>query len=173
MRRSFLVLLMILLTAPAWAGSRSGGGFHGVSQGGGVHHDGFVFHRGVHRARDLFVVDGFGNCGFGFDCGVNDPGYGYGGGAGNSDNGGGYSSGGGYSGGGFPDPVGAGIPTVTFPTSCWVRRVGYDLSGAYVGQVLIDLCHPSDRVTVTRMEARGRPTGDSATDESGAPHSPR
>ena len=33
-------------------------------------------HRGVHRAGDLFIV--YGNCGFGFDCGVYDPGYGYG-----------------------------------------------------------------------------------------------
>ena len=172
MKRSFLVLLMILLTAPAWAGSRSGGGFHGVGQGS-VHHDGFAFHRRVHRARDLFVVDGFGNCGFGFDCGVNDPGYGYGGGAGNADSGGG-DSGGGYSGGGYvPDPVGAEIPAVTFPTSCWVRRAGYDSSGAYVGQVLIDLCHPSDRVAVTRVEARAKSTGNSATDGSGAPHSPQ
>ena len=107
----------------------------------------------------------YGNCGFGFDCGVYDPGYGYAGGAGNAvtssgDYGtGGYGGiGGGYSGGGYvPDPVGAEIPPVIFPTSCWVRRAGYDLSGASVGQVLINLCRPSESVTVTRVSARARP----------------
>ena len=146
MFRSVLALLMIVLAAPACAGSRFGGGSHGGFQGGGSRDDGF--HRGVRRARDLFIVYG---CGFGFDCGVYDPGDGYAGGAGNAvaSGGGGYGGiGGGYSGGGYvPDPVGAEIPPVIFPTSCWVRRAGYDLSGASVGQVLINLCRPSDSVT--------------------------
>jgi hypothetical protein len=201
MFRSVLALLMILLAAPAWAASRFGGGFHGsgfhgggqsgggipatgsanqsAARGDGVHDDGFAFHRRVRRARDLFVIYDYGNCGFGFDCGVDDPGYGYGyrGGAGNAVSG----SGGGYSGGGYiPDPVGAEIPPVIFPPSCWVRRAGYDPSGAYVGQVLIDLCHRLDGVTVTRVDARarlpntGKGTGESApADRSGAPQSPQ
>ncbi len=191
MSRSLLALLIILLAAPALGASRFGGAPHGgawssdgfpatggdnqrSARGDGVH--GFVFHHGVRRARDLFVIYGYGNCGFGFACGVNDPGYGYdygyGGGAGanaGSYSGGGYS-GGGYSGGGYvPDPVGADIPPVTFPTSCWVRRAGYDPSGAYVGQVLIDLCHRSDSVTVTRTDARVGPPNTG----SGAPQSPQ
>ena len=195
MLRSGLAFLMILLAAPAFAGSRSGGGFHGGGfHGGGmpatgsanqsaagsdgVHEDRFVFHRRVHRARDLFVIFDYGNCGFGFDCGVNDPGYGYGygydGGAGSTVSDGGYSSGGysggGYSGGGYvPDPVGAEIPPVTFPSSCWVRRAGYDSSGAAMGQVLIDLCHRSDSIIVTRVDARPKPLNTG----SGVPQSPR
>jgi hypothetical protein len=190
MFRSVLALLMIALAAPVYAGSRFGGGSHGGShggsqgggsqgggsqggfQGGDSHDDGFAFQRRGRRARDLFIV--YGNCGFGFDCGVYDPGYGYEGGAGTaatrgSYSGGGYS-GGGYSGGGYvPDPVGAEIPAVIFPTSCWVRRAGYDSSGASVGQVLINLCHPSDSVTVTRVSARARPPNTG----SGAPQSPQ
>ena len=176
MFRSVLASLMIVLAAPAYAGSRFGGGSHGGFQGGGSEggssrDDGVRdhgFHRGVRRARDLFIVYG---CGFGFDCGVYDPG----GGAGNAVTGSGdYGSGGyggtsgGYSGGGYvPDPVGAAIPPVIFPTSCWVRRAGYDSSGASVGQVLINLCRPSDSVTVTRVSARVRPPNTG----SGAPRS--
>ena len=176
MFRSVLALLMIALAAPACAGSRFGGGSHGGfqgggSQGGGSRDDGVRddgSHRGVRRARDLFIV--YGNCGFGFDCGVYDPGYGYGGGAGNAvTSGGGYDSGD-YGGGGYvPDPVGAEIPPVIFPTSCWVRRAGYDSSGASVGQVLINLCRPSDSVTLTRVSARARPPNTG----SGAPQSPQ
>ena len=173
MFRSVLASLMIVLAAPACAGSRFGGGSHGGFQGGGsegggsrddgVRDDGS--HRGVRHARDLFIV--YGNCGFGFDCGVYDPGYGYAGGAGNAVT----SSGdyGGIGGGYVPDPVGAGIPPVIFPTSCWVRRAGYDSSGASVGQVLINLCRPSDRVTVTRVSARVR----APNAGSGAPQSPQ
>ena len=196
MFRSGLALLMILLAAPACAGSRFGGGFHGGAlhggfHGGGFHNGGFhgsgfhngsafAFHRGVGRTHALFGAEGFGyNCGLGFDCGVYDPGYGYGGGAGIGVNSsGGLSSSGGYSGGYVPDPEGAEIAPVIFPTPCWVRRAGYDPSGAYMGQVLIDLCRPSNGVTVTRVDARANTTGKgtaerAAMDRSGAPQSPR
>ena len=204
MLRSRLALLMILLAAPAYAGSRFGGGFHGGGfhggfhagglHGGGFHAGGFhgggefhagavaAFHRGFGRARGFFGGFGFGgfgygyNCGYGFDCGVYDNGYGYGGtgiGQGNSVTG--YSSG--YTGGYVPDPEGADIPPVIFPIPCWVRRAAYDPSGAYVGKVLIDLCRPSDSVTVTGMKARpktpdaGTGTGEPAP-RPGAPQSP-
>jgi hypothetical protein len=183
MFRSALASLMIVLAGPACAGSRFGGGSHGGFQGGGSQGGGsrddavrdYGFHLRVGRARDLFIV--YGNCGFGFDCGVYDPGYGYGGGAGNAvTSSGGYGSGGygdiggAYSGGGYvPDPVGAEIPPVIFPTSCWVRRVGYDSSGVPVGQVLINLCRPSDSMIVTRVSARVRPPNT----RSGAPRSPQ
>jgi len=219
LRLGAAALLMILLAAPASAGSRAGGGFHGGFHGGGFHgggfhpafqgggafhgesgfhdgggggfhgggfhpafqaggafhgesgfHDGggggfhgggFAFRRGIAVGLGLAGVYGNGygyNCGFGFDCGVYSPGYSYGGGAGNAVIGSGdLSDGSGYSGGYVPDPVGADIPPVVFPTPCWVRRNGYDPSGAYVGQVLIDLCRPSDSVTVTRVDARAKP----------------
>ncbi len=173
---SRLALLLILLAAPAHAGSRFGGGFHGGGFHGGGFHGGFrggggfhdggggfhgggvsAFHRGGGRALGFFGGYGYGygygyNCGFGFDCGVYDSGYGYGGGGAAND----LSSSDGFSGGYVPDPVGAEIPSVYFPSSCWVRRAAYDPSGAYVGQVLIDLCRPSDGVTVTRQETRAR-----------------
>jgi len=84
MFRSVLALFMIVLAAPAYAGSRFRGGSPGGFQGGGSGGDSLMtmafrddgLHRGVHRAGDLFIV--YGNCGFGFDCGVYDPGYGYG-----------------------------------------------------------------------------------------------
>ena len=175
MLRFRLAFLMILLAAPAYAGSRFGGGFHGGGfHGGGFHggfsafhrggfHGGFsAFHRSGGRARGFFVGYDYGyNCGFGFDCGGYDYGYGSGYGAGS-----GYfysngprnavSSGGGFSGGYVPDPVGAEIPPVIFPTNCWVRRAAYDPSGAYFGQVLVDLCRPSDSVTVTGLKARAK-----------------
>ena len=134
MLRSLLALLMILLAAPACAGSRFGGGFHG---GGG-------------RARLFFGGFGYGyNCGFASDCGLYD-GNGYGG----VYDGNGYGGSGGFSGGYASDPVGAEIPPVIIPTNCWVRRAAYDPSGAYFGQVLVDLCRPSDSVTVTGLKAR-------------------
>jgi hypothetical protein len=161
-------------------GGHFGGGFHGggFRGGSGFHGAGVsAFHRSGGRARGFFGGYGYGyDCGFGFDCGVYDYGYGYGGGggAGNA-----VSSGGGFSGGYVPDPVGAEIPPVIFPTSCWVRRAGYDPSGAHVGQVLIDLCRPSDSVTVTGLKARakapdtGTGTGKPAPlYRSGAPQSP-
>jgi hypothetical protein len=58
---------------------------------------------------------------------------------------------------------------VIFPTSCWVRRAGYDASGASVGQVLINLCRPSESVIVDRVSARARPPNTG----SGAPRSPQ
>ncbi len=86
----------------------------------------------------------------------------------------------GLSGGYVPNPVGADIPPMIFPTNCWVRRAAYDPSGAYKGQALINLCRPSDKVTVTGLKARaktpetGTGTGQPApVDPSGAPPSPR
>ena len=89
MLRFRLAFLMILLAAPAYAGSRFGGGFHGGGFHGGGFHGGFsAFHRSGGRARGFFVGYGYGyNCGFGFDCG----GYDYGSGSGP-----GYRSGSGY-----------------------------------------------------------------------------
>jgi hypothetical protein len=46
-----------------------------------------------------------------------------------------------------------------FPTNCWVRRAAYDPSGAYFGQVLVDLCRSSDSVTVTGLKARAKTPG--------------
>jgi hypothetical protein len=62
-------------------------------------------------------------------------GYGYGNGAGNA-----ASISNGLTGGYVPDPVGADIPPLIIPTNCWVRRAAYDPSGAYFGQVLVNLC---------------------------------
>jgi hypothetical protein len=178
MLRVCVAFLMILLTAPAYAGSRFGGGFHGGFHGGGF--------AAFHRNRAILALGLFGgyygygyNCGFGFGCGGYDYGdgygYGYGGGAGNA-----VGSGGGSTGGYVPDPVGADIPPVVFPTNCWVRRAAYDPSGAYFGQVLVDLCHSPNSVTVTGLKARaktpdtGTGTGEPAPAyRSGAPQSPR
>jgi hypothetical protein len=172
---STLALGMILLAAPACAGSRFSGGFHGARLHGG----GFpAFHRSGGRARGFFggygYVCGY-NCGSGFLSGGYDYGYGNSYGYGNG-NGNGYGYGYGYGnnygyGGGagnaasisngltgvyVPDPVGADIPPMIIPTNCWVRRAAYDPSGAYFGQVLVDLCRPSDRVTVTGLKARAK-----------------
>jgi hypothetical protein len=166
---STIALGMILLATPACAGSRFSGGFHGAGHHGG----GFpAFHRSGGRARGFFggYVCGY-NCGLGFDSGGYD--YGSGGGYGNSygyGNGNGYGYGNSYdygggagnaasisnglTGGYVPDPVGADIPPLIIPTNCWVRRAAYDPTGAYFGQVLVDLCRPSDRVTVTGLKAR-------------------
>jgi hypothetical protein len=197
MLRSLLALLMILLAAPAGAGSRIGGGFHG----GGFHGGGFpAFHRSGRRARGFIggYVCGY-NCGLGFDSGGYDYGYGnsygygggygygygygnsnsksygYGGGAGNA-----VSISNGLTGGYVPDPVGADIPPMIIPTNCWVRRPAYDPSGAYFGQVLVDLCRPSDRVIVTGLKARAKmPDTGAGTAQpppvyrSGAPQSPQ
>ena len=176
MLRSRLALLMILFAAPAYAGSRSGGGFQsGGFHGGGFHSGGFhggfrggggfhggglsAFHRSSGRAHGFFGGYGYGygyDCGFGDNCGVyNGNGYGginpgnsYGGVYGGN----GYDGSGGYS----SDPVGAEIPPLIIPTNCWVRRAAYDPSGAYMGQALINLCRPSDDVTVTGLKARAK-----------------
>ena len=192
MLRSRLALLMILLAAPAYAGSRFGGFHGGGFHGGGFHGGGFhgarvfAFHHRSGRVRGFIGGYGYGyDCGY--DCGGYDYGYGNGYGGGNgygSDYGGGagnaVSSGAGSTGGYVPDPVGADIPRVVFPTNCWVRRAAYDPSGAYFGQVLVDLCRPSDSVTVTGLKARpkapdtGIGTGQPAPlDRSGAPQSPQ
>ena len=115
------------------------------------------------------------NCGFGFDNGGYDYGNGYGGangyGAGGNGNRAAYdvSISNGLSGGYVPDPVGAEIPPLIIPKNCWVRRAAYDPSGAYFGQVLVDLCRPSDSVTVTRLKAQPKPpepgTGQPAIDQ--------
>ena len=170
---STMALGMILLAAPACAGSRFGGGFHG----GG-------FHRGFHGGRARGFFGGYVcvyNCGFGFDSrelrlwlwqrlwlrrrlSLNGYGYGYGNGAGNA-----ASISNGLTGGYVPDPVGADIPPLIIPTNCWVRRAAYDPSGAYFGQVLVNLCRPSDSVTVTGLKARpkmpGPGTGQPGTDQ--------
>jgi hypothetical protein len=147
-------------------GSRFGGGFHGGGFHGGFHHD---FHGG--RARVFFggYVCGY-NCGLGFYS--PDYGYGYGNGYGNGygyfngyGNGYGYGNGAGnaasisngLTGGYVPDPVGADIPPLIIPTNCWVRRAAHDPSGAYFGQVLVNLCRPSGSVTVTGLKARPKP----------------
>jgi hypothetical protein len=186
---STMALGMILLAAPACAGSRFGGSFHG----GGFHGG---FHRGFHGGRARGFFGGYVcvyNCGLGFDSGGYDygygngygNGYGYGGGYGNSY---GYGNGAGndvrisngLSGGYVSDPVGADIPPLIIPTNCWVRRAAYDPSGAYFGQVLVDLCRPSDRVTVTGLKARPKmpDTGPGTAQpaplyRSGAPKSPQ
>jgi hypothetical protein len=168
MLRYLLALLMILLAAPAWAGSRFGGGFHHGFHGG--------------RARGFFggYVCGY-NCGLGFYSPGYGYGYGYGYGNGYGDgygngyfngygyfnaygylNGYGYGNGGGNAvsirngstGGYVPDPVGADIPPLIIPTNCWVRRAAHDPSGANFGQVLVNLCRPSGSVTVTGLKAR-------------------
>jgi hypothetical protein len=196
MLRSLLALLMILLTAPACAGSRFGGGFHG----GGFHGGGFpAFHHGGGRARGFFGSYVCVYCGLGFDSGG--YAYGYGGGYGydygkgygyDYGNGDGYDYGNGH-GNGYgagsaasisngltgsyvPDPVGADIPPMIIPTNCWVRRAAYDPSGAYFGHVLVNLCR-SDSVTVTGLKARSKTPGPGTGEpaplyRSGAPQSP-
>ncbi len=185
MLRSRLALLMILLAAPAYAASRFGGsGFHGGGFHGGGFHGArvFAFHRRGGRIRGFIGGYGYGyNCGYGYDCGAYDYGYGsgygsnYGGGAGN-----GLSISNGLNGGYVPDPVGSEIPPVIFPTNCWVRRAAYDPSGAYFGQVLVNLCRPSDSVTVTGLKAPGKAPGTATGTgqpaplyRSGAPQSPQ
>jgi hypothetical protein len=166
MLRFRLAFLMILLAARAYAGSRFGAGFHGAGfHGGHFHGAGFhAFHRSGGRVRVFFDGYAYGcgyNCGFGFDSGGydygNSNGYGYGGG-----NGYGYGAAydvrisNGLSSGYVPDPVGAEIPPMIIPTNCWVRRAAYDPSGAYFGQVLVDLCRRSGSVTVTDLKARAK-----------------
>jgi hypothetical protein len=154
---STVALGMIVLAAPAYAGSRLGGGFHGFHAGGFP-----AFHRSGGRARGFFggYAYGYGcgyNCGFGFNSGGYDYGNGYGSGYGGAGNDVRISNG--LNGGYVPDPVGADIPPLIIPTNCWVRRAAYDPSGAYFGQVLVDLCRPSDSVTLTGLKARSKTPG--------------
>ena len=156
MLRSPFTLLIILLAAPACAGSHID-----VFHGGGFRDGSFpAFHRSRRRARSFFggYVCGY-NCALGFDSGGYDyghaygygggNGYGYGGGAGNA-----VSSSNGSTGGYVPNPVGADIPPLIIPTNCWVRRAAYHPSGAYFGQVLVNLCRPSNSASVTGLKAR-------------------
>jgi hypothetical protein len=102
--------------------------------------------------------------GYGYGDGYgNGNGYGYGNGAGNA-----ASISNGLTGGYIPDPVGADIPPLIIPKNCWVRRPAYDPSGANFGQVLVNLCRPSDSVTVTGLRARFKtpgPTSQPRTDQ--------
>jgi hypothetical protein len=178
-----MALGMILLAAPACAGSRFGGGFHGFHGGGfpafhhrggrflgffggylcgyncglGFYNPGYGYFNGY--GYGYFNGEGYGNGyfnGYGYFNGKgyfngygNGNGYGYGNGAANA-----ASISNGLNGGYVPDPVGADIPPLIIPTNCWVRRPAYDPSGAYFGQVLVNLCRPSDSVTVTGLKAR-------------------
>ena len=157
MLRSGLALLAILLAAPSYAGSPQVG-----FQARGFHDRAFAFHRRAFVFFDPYL-DGYG-CGFYFDCAGSYPGYGNGGngygGSGRNAVVSGSGSNAPYApppGGYVPDPVGAAIPAATFPTTCWVRRAGYDSSGAPLGQILVDLWHPSDSMVVTRVDARFKP----------------
>jgi hypothetical protein len=174
MFRSLLALLVILLAAPAFAGSRLGG-----------FHRGFpVFHPSGRPVVFLFggYFCGY-NCGWGFYNPAygyfNNYGYGfgypYGSSYGNSyfnNYGYGYGYGNGYgsarrnavsisnglTGSYVPDPVGADIPALIIPKNCWVRRPGSDSSGANFGQVLVNLCSRPDGATVTGSKGRKPPT---------------
>jgi hypothetical protein len=186
MLRSLLALLMTLLTAPACAGSRFGGGFHGAGfpafhhRGGrvlgffggylcgyncglGFYNPGYGYFNGY--GYGYFYGDGYGNGyfnGYGY---FNGKGYfngygngnGYGYGYGNGNGAGNaVSISNGLTGGYVPDPVGADIPPLIIPTNCWVRRAAYDPSGAYFGRVLVNVCRPSDSVIVTDFKARAK-----------------
>jgi hypothetical protein len=75
MLRFLLALLMILLAAPACAGSRFGGGLHS----GGFHGGGFLtFHRTAVASVFLWRLRLRYSCGSGFVSGGYDYGYGYG-----------------------------------------------------------------------------------------------
>ena len=186
MLRSLLALLMILLAAPACAGSRlSGfhrGGFPAFHPSGGLvlgffgsyfcgYNCGLGFYNPAYGyAYGYLYGSGYGNSylnGYGY---FNR--YGYFNGYGNGDrygygNGYGYGSGSGnaasisngLTGGYAPDPVGADIPPLIIPKNCWVRRPAYDPSGANFGQVLVNLCRLSDSVTVTGLRARPKMPG--------------
>jgi hypothetical protein len=178
MPRSCLALLMILLGAHANAESRFGGDFHG----GGRFHGANVsaFHHSPGRIRVFIVGYGYGyGCAYGYDCGVYDYGAGYGGGYGYGGAGTPVTVSKGSPGGYVPDPVGAEIPPMIVPTNCWVRRAAHDPSGAYFGQVLVNLCRSSGRVTMTDLKARAKgPDTGIGTDlpaplRSGAPQSPQ
>jgi hypothetical protein len=197
MLRSLLALLMILLAGPACAGSRfggfHGGGFPAFHPSGGLalgffggyfcgYNCGLGFYNpgyGYFNGYGYLYGSGYGNSyfngygyfnrygyfnGYGYGDGYgNGNGYGYGNGAGNA-----ASISNGLTGGYIPDPVGADIPPLIIPKNCWVRRPAYDPSGANFGQVLVNLCRPSDSVTVTGLRARFKtpgPTSQPRTDQ--------
>jgi hypothetical protein len=166
MLRSLLALLMILLAAPACAGSRfggfHGGGFPALHPSGGLalgffggyfcgYNCGLSFYNPAYGYFNRYgYFNGHGN-GDGYGYG---NGYGYGSGAGNA-----ASISNGLTGDYVPDPVGADIPPLIIPKNCWVRRPAYDPSGANLGQVLVNLCRPSHGVTVTGLRARPKMPG--------------
>ena len=169
MLRSLLALLMmILLAPPACAGSRFGGfrgggspAFHpsgglvlgffcGYNCGLGFYNPAYGYFNGYGYFNRYGYFNGYGY-GYGYGDGY---GYGYGSGAGNA-----ASISNGLTGGYVPDPVGADIPPLIIPKNCWVRRPAYDPSGANFGQVLVNLCRPSDSVTVTGLKARPKMPG--------------
>ncbi len=109
MLRFLLALLMILLAAPACAGSRFGGGLHS----GGFHGGGFLtFHRTAVASVFLWRLRLRYSCGSGFVSGGYDYGYGYGNDYDSGSGGAGYAvrSSSGLTGSYVPDPVGADIP---------------------------------------------------------------
>jgi hypothetical protein len=160
---------MILLAAPACAAVKAAAMEAAAMEAAAEAAS--CFHGSGGRARGFFggYVCGLGfygaGCGYGYFNGYgNGNGYGYGNGAGNA-----VSISNGLTGGYVPDPVGADIPPLIIPTNCWVRRAAYDPSGAYFGQVLVNLCGPSDSVTVTGLKARPKTpapgTGQPGTDQ--------
>jgi hypothetical protein len=171
--RFLLASLMILLAAPACAGSRfggvNGGGFSAFRPSGGLVLGFFGVYFCVYNCGLGFYNPGYGyfnGYGYGYGNGSsngygyfnrygylygygNGDGYGYGSGAGNA-----ASISSGLTGGYVPDPVGADIPPLIIPKNCWVRRAAYDPSGAQYGQVLVNLCRPSESVNVIRLRSR-------------------
>jgi hypothetical protein len=173
-----LALLMILLADPACAGSRFrsfhgagfpafypglvlgffGGYFCGYNCGLGFYNPGYGYFNGYGfgYGNDYSYGGGYGH-GSGYDRGFR-SGYdsGYRNGAGNA-----VAISNGLTGGYVPDPIGAEIAPLIIPRNCWVRRAAYDPSGAYFGQVLVNLCRTSDRVTVTgsKPQAKALDTG--------------
>jgi hypothetical protein len=139
-----------------------GGYLCGYNCGLGFYNPGYGYFNGY--GYGYFNGDGYGNGyfnGYGYFNGKGyfngygySNGYGYGNGVGNA-----ASISNGLTGGYVPDPVGADIPPLIIPTNCWVRRAAYDPSGAYFGQVLVNLCRPSDSVTVTGLKARPKTPG--------------
>jgi hypothetical protein len=192
-----MALGMVLLAAPAYAGSHFG--FHGggfpafhprggrvlgflggylcdFSCGFGFYNQGYGYFNGYDDGSGNGYFNGYGyfngsgylndysyGNGNGYFNGYsNGNGYGYGNGAGNA-----ASLSNGLTGGYVPGPVGADIPPLIIPKNCWVRRAAYDPSGAYFGQVLVNLCRPSDSVIVTGLKARS-PTPGPGTSQPGA-----
>ena len=131
------------VTIAAWVSTTRVTAIHGYGYGYG-----YGYGNGYFNGYGYFNRYGYFN-GYG-----NGNGYGYGSGAGNA-----VSISNGLTGGYVPDPVGADIPPLIIPKNCWVRRAAYDPSGANFGQVLVNLCRPSDSVTVTGLRARPKMPG--------------